>query len=356
MSFLPRTLDTYRKSSLVALWVGTLLYGVFLVLFGICLYIFRGRKQSQNIVLVVTAFIMFALSTAHIIMTFLSTFYAVLNPERGLAPDHFALAAGHIYITNNIVADGIIVRVATTSSSSSIKFNLAALGLSVLYRMGFEEKDCHPPMHFASRNRRHANSSSRGVDGANLLALSLVTSIVATSLTAGRIMWISYQTKKHLGKQFAERYNMAFQVVVESGLMYSISLIIFLVVYIDGPGSDAGPSKTYPGQTQPITTFPFFFPASYILYVALAQIMGIVSTLIIVRVGLGVSAGDHGETVGTSGVSRSTGPHIRTPRIPPAVSVELSTFVISSGPTPMDRRRSIEQKHPDSVDDASSSV
>ncbi|KAL4261444.1 hypothetical protein AB1N83_006766, partial [Pleurotus pulmonarius] len=145
-----------------------------------------------------------------------------------------------------------------------------------------------------------------------LVALSLVTSIVATSLTAGRIMWISYQTKKHLGKQFAERYNMAFQVVVESGLIYSISLIIFLV--------------------------------------------GIVSTLIIVRVGLGVSAGDHGETMGTSGTSRSTGPHIRPPHVPPVVSVELSTIVISSGPTPMDRRHSVEQKHPESIDDVSSST
>ncbi|KAF4600574.1 hypothetical protein EYR38_005211 [Pleurotus pulmonarius] len=246
--------------------------GVYLVLFGICVYIFRGRrKQSHNIFLVVTAFIMFALSTAHIIMIFLSTFHAVLNPDKGLAPENFALAAGHIYITNNIVADGII-------------------------------------------------------------------------------------TKKHLGKQFAERYNMAFQVVVESGLIYSISLIIFLVVYNNGPGSDGGPSRVYPAKTQPITTFPYFFPASYILYVALAQIMGIVSTLIIVRVGLGVSAGDHGETMGTSGTSRSTGPHIRPPRVPPVVSVELSTIVISSGPTPMDRRHSVEQKHPESIDDVSSST
>ncbi|KAF9500222.1 hypothetical protein BDN71DRAFT_1440820 [Pleurotus eryngii] len=334
MSFLPRTLDTYRKASLVALWVGTLLYGVYLVLFGICLYIFRGRKQSQNIVLVVTAFIMFALSTAHIIMTFLSTFYAVLDPEKGLAPDHFALAAGYIYITNNIVADGIIVyRCYIVWGSKKRIVILPCILLLATAVLGYTFRIT-----------------------IQLVALSLVTSIVTTSLTAGRIMWISYQTKKHLGKQFAERYNMAFQVVVESGLMYSISLIIFLVVYNNGPGSDGGPSKIYPGQTQPITTFPYFFPASYIIYVALAQIMGIVSTLIIVRVGLGVSAGDHGETIGTSGVSRSTGPHIRTPRIPPAVSIELSTIVISSGPTPMDRRCSIDQKHPDSMDDASSSV
>lgn len=267
-------------------------------------------------------------------MTFLSTFYAVLEPEKGLAPDHFALAAGHIYITNNIVADGIIVyRCYIVWGSKKRIVILPCILLLATAVLGYTFRIT-----------------------IQLVALSLVTSIVATSLTAGRIMWISYQTKKHLGKQFAERYNMAFQVVVESGLMYSISLIIFLVVYIDGPGRDGGPSKTYPGQTQPINTFPFFFPASYIMYVALAQIMGIVSTLIIVRVGLGVSAGDHGDTIGTSGVSRSTGPHIRTPRIPAAVSVELSTFVISSGPTPMDRRRSIEQKHPDSVDDASSSV
>ncbi|KAG9219429.1 hypothetical protein CCMSSC00406_0005323 [Pleurotus cornucopiae] len=296
---------------------------------------------------------MFALSTAHIIMTFLSTFYAVLEPEKGLAPDHFALAAGHIYITNNIVADGIIVYRCYIVWGSKKRIVilpcillLATAGMPTILR---EE-----PMRLTCL--RHSVLGYTFRITIQLVALSLVTSIVATSLTAGRIMWISYQTKKHLGKQFAERYNMAFQVVVESGLMYSISLIIFLVVYIDGPGRDGGPSKTYPGQTQPINTFPFFFPASYIMYVALAQIMGIVSTLIIVRVGLGVSAGDHGETVGTSGVSRSTGPHIRTPRIPAAVSVELSTFVISSGPTPMDRRRSIEQKHPDSVDDASSSV
>ncbi|KAL0949849.1 hypothetical protein HGRIS_009882 [Hohenbuehelia grisea] len=310
MSFEPQTLTTYREASLIALWIETLLFGIYAVLFGICVYIFRCRKHSQSMVLMIAAVLIFALSTAHLVTVFISTYLSVLRPQYGMAPEGVALASGMIYITNNIVADGLIVyRCYMVWGSRKRVIILPSILLLATAVLGYTFRIT-----------------------IQLIVLSLATSITATGLTAGRIWWIACQTKKHLGHQFAKRYSTACSIVIESGLIYSLSLVVFLAVYSKGPGSNSGPSKVYPSKYAPITTFPYYFPASYIVYAAVSQIMGIVSTLIVVRVGLGLSTENGRSFPDASSHRFAAAIGLDPPHVVPAVNVEFSTIVISSPP------------------------
>ncbi|EEB94203.1 hypothetical protein MPER_07024, partial [Moniliophthora perniciosa FA553] len=109
-----------------------------------------------------------------------------------------------------------------------------------------------------------------------LFALSMATNIIVTSLIAGRIWYIGLRTSKNLGRQHGVKYSRALVIIVESGALYSVSLFILLILYsIDND-------------------------AQIILFNWTSQIVGIAPTLIIVRVGLGLSAQDNLATVATS--------------------------------------------------------
>ncbi|KAG7093245.1 hypothetical protein E1B28_006931 [Marasmius oreades] len=96
-------------------------------------------------------------------------------------------------------------------------------------------------------------------------AFSLSTNIIVTSLIAGRIWWNAHQLCKLLvGTQPSRLYRRAIAIIVESGAIFSASLLILLVLY------------------------SLKFNAVYVSD-SIAQITGIAPTLIIVRVGMGYS-------------------------------------------------------------------
>jgi len=78
---------------------------------------------------------------------------------------------------------------------------------------------------------------------------------LVSALMVGRIWWISRAAGKALGSKFSKRRNLAVAVIVESGVIYVIASVVYIV-------------------HQPIG-------------LALIQIVGIVPTLLIVQVGLG---------------------------------------------------------------------
>ncbi|EEB94640.1 hypothetical protein MPER_06512, partial [Moniliophthora perniciosa FA553] len=114
-------------------------------------------------------------------------------------------------------------------------------------------------------------------DGATaLFALSMGTNVIVTSLIAGRIWYIGHHATKNLGRQHGVKYSRAVVVIVESGALYSVSLLILLILF--AMGNDA----------------------QIILFGCASQIVGIAPTLIIVRVGLGLTSQDNIATVATS--------------------------------------------------------
>jgi hypothetical protein len=99
--------------------------------------------------------------------------------------------------------------------------------------------------------------------------LTLFTNACSTALIAGRIWWMNRQIRSLLTNTRSSRLNFqpAVTIIVESGAIYSISMVMLIILYESGSA------------------------AQVIVQDAMPQIMGIIFTLIIVRVSLETTTG-----------------------------------------------------------------
>jgi len=240
------------------LWVGTFFYGIYLVLFCICIYILLNRPRPGNAVLLVTAIALFTLSTVQ----------AVLNLVLGAAeiddidiPDNVNRAANIIYGVNNIIADGLVIYRCYVIWDRNIYVVIPPI-LMLIVTSVFGV-DLHLPEN-------------------PFFGLSLATNVLVTALTAGRIWWICRQCRLYckFRTEAQRRCVSAISIIVESGVLYSATVLAYLIL-------GAIPSVS-------IVQEPIFE--------MLTQVMGIAPTLIIVRVGLGVNAPSVENTLKTADV------------------------------------------------------
>jgi len=184
-----------------------------------------------------------------------------------------------LYATNNIVADGLVIYRCYIVWGNKVKVIIVPLIMLLATTIC-----AYAAVYNFSKITPGENVFATNIAewGTALFSLSLATNILVTSLIAGRIYWISRKTKRLLGSKHSQKYQNAVAIIVESGAIYSVSLMTLLILYC---------LKTN---------------AQYIVYDALAQIMGIVPTLIIVRVGLGVSTQDNTITLHTRGTESNS--------------------------------------------------
>ncbi|KAF7339171.1 Rtt106 domain-containing protein [Mycena venus] len=111
-----------------------------------------------------------------------------------------------------------------------------------------------------------------------IVAATFATNVSAASLAAGRIWWISHRTALFIGRTSRRKFDNLTAIILESGLIYPASLIVNIAVRFLSPA-----------------TFPFLtcIAGAY-------HIVAIAPTLIIVRVGLGVSTDDVEKSVAMS--------------------------------------------------------
>ncbi|KAI0827051.1 hypothetical protein BC628DRAFT_1502452 [Trametes gibbosa] len=262
------------KASFVALWVETFFYGTYAVLYAICIYILaykKGKGSPVNRPMVMATTAMFLMSTVHVIVDLVRGLKAFFNAEQDALAyyaqiwDGLSIFKQALYATNNIVADGLVVyrcyvvwgynwKIITVPVVMLISTTVCA------YLAVYNFSQVHPGDNVFASNIAEW--------GTALFSLSLATNIVVTSLIATRIWWIARQASHTLGRRHAEKYKNAVAIIIESGAIYSFCLMTLLILYCQ--------------QTN----------AQYIAYDSLAQIMGIVPTLIVVRVGLGISTQD----------------------------------------------------------------
>ncbi|KAF7376741.1 Zn(2)-C6 fungal-type domain-containing protein [Mycena sanguinolenta] len=236
------------------LWVSTFLYGIYLVLFCRCMYIFyKGKNQ---IILLLAAIIMFTLSTVTIIISLLqgASAYGTL----GLNLPQLQTAGAIVYVTNNIFADLLLIyrcyviwnTIWITVVPSLLVIATMILGYSIQLKLFF--------------------------------ILSLTTNLLVPTLVAGRLWWIIRRIRGPSGAATRRKGRNAMVIILESGLIYSAVVSIHMVY------------------------FHYSNPTDEVIFGALGQIVGIVPTLIIVRVGLGVSQNRSADTtmVGTGGMGK----------------------------------------------------
>ncbi|KAJ7879056.1 hypothetical protein B0H14DRAFT_2710377 [Mycena olivaceomarginata] len=238
------------------LWIGTFFYGIYLVLFCICIYILLHRPRNlANIILLVTAISLFTLSTIQTIINIILGAGDVDNIN--IPYDQLVYADNMIYVANSAIADGLFIYrcyIIWNRNIYVVILPIIMLVITIVF----------------------------GVDQALPLApffgITLVTTVLVAALTAGRIWWIGRQARVHLKPDVQRRYSNSISVIVESGVIYSVGLLAYLI----------------------LGAIPFTLVAQDPTVEMLAQLVGIVPTLVIVRVGLGLSLQNESTVAGSA--------------------------------------------------------
>ncbi|KAF7375577.1 hypothetical protein MSAN_00446000 [Mycena sanguinolenta] len=266
----------FTVSQVCGLFTAILLYGVLFVLLCIAapgLYHWGGGARKM---LAAATFAMGLLATSqiviHVIVTLLHLKILRLeiegetwptSPTRARAVNLlFRLEAAEDFLltTNNVVTDGLFIYrcflVWGRNSRVVLLPILMLIATTVLgYWSSYRDDLVDPYL----------------IDQRIAYIMVLLTNIVLLILTAGRIWWIRREAIRVLESAHIRKYNTIVAIILESGAIYCLSIIFFLI--------------SISATSSPDTTI------SQISQSALPQIMNIAPTLIIVRVGLGHTAG-----------------------------------------------------------------
>ncbi|KAJ7749984.1 hypothetical protein B0H16DRAFT_1550838 [Mycena metata] len=117
------------------------------------------------------------------------------------------------------------------------------------------------------------------------VATIFITNVLSAGLAAGRIWWISRRASSYLGRRSRQKYMALTAILLESGLIYPAALLLTIVLFLI--------------RSTPTNSVLVCIAACY-------HIVGIAPTLIIVRVGLGVSTDDVDKCIT---ISRGTDSH-----------------------------------------------
>ncbi|KAK7692891.1 hypothetical protein QCA50_004526 [Cerrena zonata] len=259
------------ESKLVSIFVQTLLYGIFSVLFVISIWVLR-RKMSGGAGMGATMFgvavTMWVLATMHLGVNFARIFNAFItyrNEPGGPAAYFYDLSSftnvfgSAIYITQTLVGDGFVLYRAAIVWNK----NLWIIVLPCLLLTGSAVSGGVILYIFAkidTQTEIFSDQLSHWIS--SFFALTLATNIICTTLVAFKI----WQVNKLSVRVGATNLIPVFFVVIESGALYSMTLIVLLATYLAGSWSQ------------------------YLLIDALSPIIGIVFSFVIVRLGLSLSS------------------------------------------------------------------
>jgi len=240
-SSFPATIPPYVG----AVMFETFLYGIYCILFFICIYVLLRRKEASHWILLSSAIAMFAIATSDMIYTHYLIFFKLFRigvSFDDLRPKYW------FYVANNVLADSLLLYRCYMIWDRNLRVVLCPIVLLAAgTACGFIFEGSQPRLFKYSWIYP---------------ALTLILNMILTTLTAGRIGWFVRNAHYLLGQSVIQRYNATIAILVESGFLYCVYIILDLAMLNNKVGHA-------------------------ILDAGLIQIVGIVPTLIIVQVGLG---------------------------------------------------------------------
>ncbi|KAA1476068.1 hypothetical protein DENSPDRAFT_884041 [Dentipellis sp. KUC8613] len=316
--------EIYYVSVLAALWIETLLYGLYLLLFAISIYILIYRRPNKYHL--ATSIAMFVLTTAYVGIDFTK---ALITPTLtsssywvggNIMPcaDESPVRRGEdilsallqpiediVFALNILIADGLLIfrcyhiwplrrwviipLVVLLLATTACNFVVIAYEFKMyLLRQRLSSITTNPPQRWVELGHigdRFALAA---------YSLSLATNIFTTILIAFPIWQMSRELEKVLGsigRAASEKYRDAISMVVESGALYSGSLLVNLLVIAT--------SKNHAVRLSALNSQNIIGCANNIL-------VAIAPTLIIVRVAMSKDfASTQSETLHRNNITRS---------------------------------------------------
>ncbi|KAJ7579901.1 hypothetical protein C8J56DRAFT_283674 [Mycena floridula] len=272
---------------LVPLVVESIFYGVYSVLFFHCMHILWKRKSSEleerrPRLIFMTA--LFGLATVHMVLMCILAF-----KFNHLELGYFSFSSPIRVVINSSSAPRTAVNLAIVIKVMFFISNLfadAIVNCRCYFIWGKRKRIVIiPAFSFFCTIVSFPLQFSSNVVVANVglivfVCMTFVTNVVGVTLTASRVWWITHRAKEYLPKNAKKRYDTVIAIILESGVLFPVVLISAAIT------SAAG------GTT-----------SSRVFIGLMYQVVGISPTLLLVRVGLGVS---HDTVEGSVSVFRAT--------------------------------------------------
>ncbi|KAF7352368.1 hypothetical protein MVEN_01200700 [Mycena venus] len=247
---------------------GLVFYVAFLALFILAIRHLCLNKVSGGRSMIILMSALFVLSTTQVVLYLVQSVYVLqllrLDVEgnfrlrTALVANRISFAQDMFLITNNALTDSLLIRrcyviwgkrkfvtilPVIMLAATTILGYISAVQINLFYTVAFNP--------------------------AIVYILSVATNTMLTTLAAGRIWWSGRDVRRNLRQSSDKAYNAAAAMILESGAIYSIFVIAFLITGLVPTRHSSGTSAIHS-----------------LLSGALPQIVNIVPTVIIVRVGL----------------------------------------------------------------------
>ncbi|PIL34431.1 hypothetical protein GSI_03206 [Ganoderma sinense ZZ0214-1] len=269
-------------AQLVALFMESILYGIFLVSFGMCMYVMlvktRSRRQGKRIVFFIVALLLFVFATLDVSIQLRHVLYAFIwyrGPGGAIGEfsdlSYWLNAMKSVtYNAQTSIADGMLIY------RCYIVYNgrwIIVVPLCVLWVAGAVVEGFNCYIEFTLHENALLNTSRLAPFITSTVSITLVLNIIATSLIVYKIWSIERRSRIAFASHDASAgYNnttalrRAMHIVIESGLMYTLSVVIVFVVFLASNN------------------------AQYAVSDCVVQIIGIAFNLIIIRIDQGTTA------------------------------------------------------------------
>ncbi|KAJ7022793.1 hypothetical protein C8F04DRAFT_1136674 [Mycena alexandri] len=253
------------------------LYGINVVLFCFCVRtLYRCRLRNRRALFIAVSAI-FLLCTIHwalqlvnaaellmVLEMMARALKGVKSPQKELVnranrANQLNIAMGAVYVLTNLIADSIFIyrcyciwdfRKRIIVVPSVLLVACGGLGFASVIACGMEgfSEFLFITIFFPLS-----------------VIFSVLTNVILMALAAGRIWWIGRGARAIMGPAVVKQYRTVIAMILESGALYCTPGLMYLAFFIASP------------------------PATQVIFAALAQIVGIAPTIIVVRVGLGNS-------------------------------------------------------------------
>ncbi|KAJ7179785.1 hypothetical protein C8R46DRAFT_1074664 [Mycena filopes] len=269
-----QTINWSRELFLYCVAAEWFLYGINVVLFCFCLRTLYHCHLRNRRALSIAVSAIFLLCTIHWVLQLVNAGELLTMLEKKVHAlkgvkvttqelldrwNRINIAMGVVYVLTNLVADSIFIY--RCYCIWNFRKRIVAVPLILLVATG--------GLGFASIIACGREGFSELLSINSLFAVSVVLSILANillmALTAGRIWWIGRGARAIMGPNVVKQYRTVIAMILESGALFCTPGLLYLIFFAIRPSS------------------------TQVIFAALAQIVGIAPTIIVVRVGLGNS-------------------------------------------------------------------
>ncbi|KAK1224367.1 hypothetical protein PQX77_012728 [Marasmius sp. AFHP31] len=231
-----------------------LIYGMYMIIFGLCMYICYHQDSTGLRFYLVCTILLFATASVYVALDILGTtrqavieFHAAktqdFNPlikylYQDTLKTVWAATTSFAAMFMNALADVMLIHrcyvlwgfskiVLFTLGSVGIILNGISLAMSFMTSIGASDfSKFQDVLHIGVK-----------IDHGNQIAVA-VFNMILSLLAAGRIWWISHEARQHMGMSTHARYHEIVTIILESGLLFPTATIAAVMVpMILDPGS-----------------------------------------------------------------------------------------------------------------------